>query len=116
MHNETSLDALNFFLADVREGLGPYLAIYLLTERHWPEDRIGLVITIAGLAGIIAQTQAGALTDASRAKRAIIIAAALVVTGASIILPYMTSFILVAGWTVSGRAFMERLSLSSSPI
>jgi hypothetical protein len=25
------LDALNFFLADVRDGLGPYLAIYLLT-------------------------------------------------------------------------------------
>ncbi|VTZ28594.1 conserved membrane hypothetical protein [Methylocella tundrae] len=97
MHNETSLDALNFFLADVREGLGPYLAIYLLTERHWPEDRIGLVMTIAGLAGIIAQTPAGALTDVSRAKRAIIIAAALVVTGASIILPYMTSFVLVAG-------------------
>ena len=24
------LDALNFFLADVRDGLGPYLAIYLL--------------------------------------------------------------------------------------
>ena len=27
------LDALNFFLADVRDGLGPYLAIYLLTMR-----------------------------------------------------------------------------------
>ncbi|MBE7198962.1 MAG: MFS transporter, partial [Parafilimonas terrae] len=24
------LDALNFFLADVRDGLGPYLAIYLI--------------------------------------------------------------------------------------
>lgn len=30
-----ALDALNFFLADVRDGLGPYLAIYLLTERKW---------------------------------------------------------------------------------
>ena len=52
MRSETSLDALNFFLADVREGLGPYLAIYLLTERHWREDEIGLVMTVAGLAGI----------------------------------------------------------------
>jgi hypothetical protein len=26
---ERALDALNFFLADVRDGLGPYLAIYL---------------------------------------------------------------------------------------
>lgn len=28
--NALSLDSLNFFLADVRDGLGPYLAIYLL--------------------------------------------------------------------------------------
>lgn len=26
-----ALDASNFFLADVRDGLGPYLAVYLLT-------------------------------------------------------------------------------------
>ena len=30
-----ALDALNFFLADVRGGLGPYLAIYLLTVQNW---------------------------------------------------------------------------------
>ncbi|KAE9893475.1 MFS transporter, partial [Enterobacteriaceae bacterium TzEc051] len=30
-----ALDAANFFLADVRDGLGPYLAIYLLTEQRW---------------------------------------------------------------------------------
>jgi hypothetical protein len=34
MRHEYSLDGLNFILADVRQGLGPYLAIYLLTERH----------------------------------------------------------------------------------
>ena len=87
MRHEYSLDALNFFLANVRQGLGPYLAIYLLTERHWAEDRIGFVITIATLSGLVAQTPAGALTDVSHAKRAIIIAAAFVVTGASILLP-----------------------------
>jgi hypothetical protein len=46
MRHERSLDALNFFLADVRQGLGPYLAIYLLTERDWAEDRIGFVMTM----------------------------------------------------------------------
>ena len=34
-----ALDAANFFLADVRDGLGPYLAIYLLTEQKWDEAR-----------------------------------------------------------------------------
>jgi MFS family permease len=97
MRHEHSLDALNFFLADVRQGLGPYLAIYLLTERHWAEDQIGFVMTIATICGLIVQTPAGALTDLSHAKRAIVVAAALVVTGASILLPFMSSFVLVAG-------------------
>ncbi len=97
MRHEYSLDALNFFLANVRQGLGPYLAIYLLTERHWAEDRIGFVMTIATLSGLVAQTPAGALTDVSHAKRAIIIAAAFVVTGASILLPFTSSFVFVAG-------------------
>jgi hypothetical protein len=35
------LDALNFFLADVRDGLGPYLAIYLLAVQKWDEASIG---------------------------------------------------------------------------
>jgi len=40
-----ALDALNFFLADVRDGLGPYLAIYLLTEQKWGEASIGAVMS-----------------------------------------------------------------------
>ena len=97
MRHEHSLDALNFFLADVRQGLGPYLAIYLLTERQWAEDQIGFVMTIATASSLIVQAPAGAVIDVSRAKRGIMVAAALVVTGASILLPFMSSFVLVAG-------------------
>ncbi|MGH6837563.1 MAG: MFS transporter [Methylocella sp.] len=104
MRHERSLDALNFFLADVRQGLGPYLAIYLLTERHWAEDRIGVVMTLATISGLIVQTPAGALTDASRAKRAIVVAAAVVVTFASILLPFVSSFVFVAGSQVAADA------------
>jgi MFS family permease len=91
-----SLDALNFFLADVRDGLGPYLAIYLLTERQWNQASIGLVMSVAGIAGIVAQTPAGALIDRSTAKRALIAAAAVVVTGACVVLPLLERFELVA--------------------
>jgi len=35
---------LNFFLAEVRQGFGPYLAVYLLTDRNWTEDKIGMVM------------------------------------------------------------------------
>lgn len=87
-----ALDALNFFLADVRDGLGPYLAIWLLTVAHWNEGQIGLVMTIAGLIGIAVQTPAGVLVDAVRAKRGLLIAAALVITAACWLLPLAPAF------------------------
>jgi MFS family permease len=89
---ERALDALNFFLADVRDGLGPYLAIYLLTEQKWDEGSIGAVMSIAALAGIVAQTPAGALIDRSTAKRALIVVAAIAVTAACLTLPLIHRF------------------------
>ncbi|MEH3146879.1 MAG: MFS transporter [Methylobacterium frigidaeris] len=94
------LDALNFTLADVRDGLGPYLAIYLIAVRGpdqgWNEATTGLVMTIAGIAGLVAQTPAGALIDRTRHKRAIVIAAALAVTLSCLALPFITNFYAVA--------------------
>lgn len=91
-----ALDAVNFFLADVRDGLGPYLAIYLLTEQKWDEGSIGVVMSVAALAGIVAQTPAGALIDRTTAKRALMVAAAIVVTLACLVLPQIGRFELVA--------------------
>jgi MFS family permease len=87
-----ALDAANFFLADVRDGLGPYLAVYLLAEQKWNEAQIGIVMSVAAVAGILAQTPAGALVDATRAKRLVMAGAALLVTGASLLLPLFPSF------------------------
>ncbi|WP_247842669.1 MFS transporter [Pseudomonas sp. MWU12-3103b] len=94
--NNLSLDSLNFFLADVRDGLGPYLAIYLLAVHHWEPASIGLVMTLAGIAALVTQTPAGALVDNTRSKRAVIAIAALLVTGSCVVLPFVTSFSLVA--------------------
>jgi MFS family permease len=91
-----ALDAANFFLADVRDGLGPYLAVYLLTEQQWDEARIGLVMSIATIAGIVAQTPAGALVDATRSKRLVMVIAAIMVTFASLSLPLFPGFLAVA--------------------
>ncbi|MFO1074256.1 MAG: MFS transporter [Geminicoccaceae bacterium] len=86
------LDLLNFFLADVRDGLGPYLAIYLLTVRSWNAAEIGLVMSLGGIAGILAQTPAGWAVDRSRHKRLVLIAAAITVTACSIVLPFLHGF------------------------
>src|SRR5256884_5283387 len=87
-----ALDAANFFLADVRDGLGPYLAIYLLTEQKWDEARIGIVMSVAAIAGIVAQTPGGALVDATESKRTVMVCAAILVTAASLLLPLFPSF------------------------
>ena len=91
-----SLDALNFFLADVRGGLGPYLAVYLLTVQNWNEAEIGIVMSISAIAGILTETPSGALIDAIHAKRAAVVLAALVVTGGSLVLPFLSTFLTVA--------------------
>src|SRR5260370_19905121 len=95
-HASLALDAANFFLADVRDGLGPYLAVYLLTEQKWDEASIGVVMSIASFAGIVAQTPAGALVDTTRAKHLVMVGAALIVTCVSLILPLCPGF-----WPVS---------------
>ena len=69
--SQRPLDWLNFFLADVKDGLGPFLAIYLLSSRHWEPGEIGVVMMIAGVATVAARTPFGALIDWTRWKRAI---------------------------------------------
>ena len=94
-----ALDALNFFLADVRDGLGPYLAIYLLATRGpshgWDEATVGSVITISGLVGLAVQTPAGALIDRIPHRRLVLIVGAAVVTASCLCLPAVHGYIAV---------------------
>jgi MFS family permease len=68
------LDWLNFFLADVRGGLGPYVGVFLLTQAQWNQATIGAVLTVSGLIGITLHAPIGALIDATHFKRGLIIA------------------------------------------
>jgi MFS family permease len=90
--NWRQLDALNFFLADVRSGFGPYLGIFLLTTHDWNPAAIGLIATVAGLAGLAFYAPAGALIDASRWKRGIIVLGAAVLAVGSVSVALWPSF------------------------
>jgi len=46
------LDWFIFFLADVQTGFGPFIAVYLTTQK-WTQVEIGLVLSIGGLVGLI---------------------------------------------------------------
>jgi MFS family permease len=72
-----ALDCLNFFLADVRTGVGPFLVTYLLAVHHWNPAEIGVVMAVMGIANLLADTPCGALVDAVKKKRLLIVAAAL---------------------------------------
>ena len=60
-------------LADVRGGLGAFVSVFLLTEAHWTAAEIGTVLTVSGLICIAVHTPLGAVIDATRAKRALLI-------------------------------------------
>ena len=85
------LDWLNFFLADVQSGVGPFLAIYLAT-RGWNEATIGIVLTGGGIAGIIAQTPAGAIADRVRSKRSLVAGGVLCLALGALIIAMFPSF------------------------
>ena len=71
-----ALDCLNFFLADVRGGVGPFLVTYLLAVLQWNPAKIGVVMAVMGIANLLADTPCGALVDSVKKKRLLIIAAA----------------------------------------
>jgi len=73
------LDWMNFFLADVNTGIGPFLAIYLTATRHWNPAAVGMVISAQSIAGVLAQAPAGWLVDNSKNKKWLVIVAATVV-------------------------------------
>ncbi len=87
-----ALDLLAFSLADVRDGLGPYLSIYLLLTHHWDQASIGVVMAVGGIAGVVAQTPVGALVDKMTAKRALVIGAAVAVAVGALAMPLLPGF------------------------
>jgi MFS family permease len=110
------LDWLNFLVADVQTGVGPFLAIYLASYR-WNTEQVGLALTIGGIAGIVSQAPAGALVDRLERKRSLIAAGlialaigALVVAFFPSLWPVMTALVLVG---VTSSVFMPAIAAIS---
>lgn len=64
------LDWFAFFVADVQTGFGPFVSVYLTTEK-WTQVDIGLVLSVSGVVSLLGQIPAGALLDAARSERLI---------------------------------------------
>ena len=70
---------VNFFAGDVVGGIGPYLAIYLLTLQHWSPGAIGVALAAGSLATVAMQAPAGAIIDTVTWKRTLLIGCALAI-------------------------------------
>jgi MFS family permease len=86
---------LNFFMADMQAGIGPFLGVFLLAH-GWESGLIGSVMTIGGVAGMLMTAPAGALVDATSRKRAYVIIPGICTVLASAIILLSQSFWLVA--------------------
>lgn len=66
--SQRGLDWFIFFLADLQTGFGPFVVVYLTTQK-WTLTEIGLVLSIGGVVGLIGQMPGGAIIDAVRSER-----------------------------------------------
>jgi MFS family permease len=83
-----ALDWLNFFVADVQTGFGPFVAVYLASA-EWTQAQIGFALSLGAFTAMASQVPAGMLVDATPRKRAAALA------GLSAI---MASAMLFAAW------------------
>jgi MFS family permease len=68
--SQRGLDWFIFFLADVQTGFGPFVAVYLTTQK-WTQVEIGFVLSIGGIIGLLGQMPGGAIVDAARSERVV---------------------------------------------
>jgi len=64
-----ALDWLNFFVANVQTGFGPFIASYLASHK-WTQGEIGLALSVGTISAMVSQVPGGAAVDALRNKKA----------------------------------------------
>ena len=92
--SQRGLDWLNFFIADVQTGFGPFIAVYLATN-GWQQGRIGLILTAGAIVGIGSQMPGGALVDRIRSKRLLVAVSLGLIAAGALALFLSHNFVLV---------------------
>src|SRR5262249_51417345 len=89
-----ALDWTNFFIADVQEGFGAFIAFYL-SSLGWLQGSIGIALTVGRAASALSLIPGGALADAVRWKRALVAAGIVMIGAAALILALHPTFAFV---------------------
>jgi MFS family permease len=89
-----ALDWLNFFVANVQTGFGPFIASYLAANK-WTQGEIGLMLSVGTISAMASQLPAGALVDALRNKKGAAAAAIIAIIVAALLLGASPTFVSV---------------------
>jgi predicted MFS family arabinose efflux permease len=106
-----ALDTLNFLMADVRDGVGPFLSVYLKGSQHWGAGGIGIALATSSLIAAICQIPVGLLVDNIRGKRALLALSGLVVAVGCLLIVLFPQFWLV----LSAQVFLGAASTVIPP-
>ena len=93
--SERGLDWLNFFVANLQTAFGPFVAVFL-TNQHWTEGEIGVVLSIGTATAMASQVPAGAVVDAIRNKRLAAAVSILAIIASCLILAFLPERLPVA--------------------
>ncbi len=89
-----ALQALNFCMADMQAGIGPFLGVFL-QQRGWATGPIGTVMTAGGVAGMLFTAPAGAFIDHTRRKRLVVVVTGICTVAASFLILLSQSGLIV---------------------
>lgn len=129
------LTALVFFMSDVRDGVGPFLSIYLKSVLNWDTGKTGMALAAMSIAGAIMQLPSGLLVDSTKFKRLILAVSCVLISLGCLIIgvfPFLMSVILAQSMIgvasaiippsitaitiglVKRKAFPKRISINES--
>jgi MFS family permease len=121
-HSLVGLNGLNFFVADMLAGFGPFVTVYL-TANGWLPTEIGLALSVGTIAAVAGQVPAGMLVDAVWQRRLLTALGIVAVMASALVLalspqrwPVISSEVLlgVAGSLLTPAIAAMTLSLSRS--
>jgi MFS family permease len=83
-----SLNALNFFIAAVQAGFGPFVAVWL-TRQGWTQTDVGVALSVGSGAALLGQLPGGWLVDAVHYKRWVMTGALVAIAAAALLLAFL---------------------------
>lgn len=98
------LDWFSFFCANLQTGFGPFVSVYLTTEK-WSQTDIGLVLMIGGLVGLFGQIPGGMIVDRAASKaRVAAIAVVLICVSALLVASGSVFALILLAWVLHAAA------------